>query len=416
MPEIIGEDSSGAKKRLETVITKEELQNAEAIVVKRLASVVKVPGFRPGKVPAKIIRAQFKDLLDKETLDLAVQKKVQEELRSVGAKPLGEVEITDMQAQEDGSVRVVLEFESAPEVRLPDLSRVEVEKRVLTVSDVDVIEQLEAIQESLATVQTVDRGIREGDQVVAEMTEYDPNGDVTFTGKVGIHYTRDELDPYLYDELAGKKGGDECEISVVAENDKGEQEERKQHYKVLEVKEIKMPELDDDFARAQGYDTIEDMKEKIKQALEQRVERELDNQFEHKLVDAVFEAAPFDIPRVLVQRRYEDIKDLVEITDPQGNPAPPEQAKAEIMKFAEFLVKRDLILAAVVRDFNIQATEEDIKKQIESEAESKGVPPEKHEKKIRSNPKEMDRIKYVATMKKAMDFLKDRVQVHITFQ
>jgi trigger factor len=414
MPEIIVPGEESATTSRELLITKEELSAAEERVIKILSKRVKVPGFRPGNVPPSVVKARFGDLVQQEAIENAINEKVKQEL--AGARPLGHINVTEIKRQEDGSLRVRVEFETVPEVRLPDLSRITVEKRVITVSDVDIIEQLEAIQRSLATVAPVEtRGIREGDTVIAEMTEFDPRGEVTFTGKVSIHYARDELDPFLYDALAEKRPGDECEISVVAENEMGEHEERKQHYKVISVKEVILPPLDDEFAKGQGYETLEAMKEEIRKHLEERVERELENEFEWKVIKAIYEAAPFELPRSLVQRRYESIKDDVRIESPDGSPVPEEVQKEQIMKLAEDLVKRDLILAKTIDEYSIKATDEDIEKEIAEMAAERKMTPAEFRKKAEKTG-DLERIAYIATLKKAMAFLKQAVHTEIVFQ
>jgi len=414
MPELIVPGEESATSSREMVITKEELSAAEERVVKILSKRVKVPGFRPGNVPPSVVKARFGDLVQQESLENAINEKIKKELG--GARPLGQVTVTEIARQEDGSLRVKIEFETVPEVRLPELSRITVEKRVITISEVDVLEQLEAIQKSLATVEPVEtRGIREGDTVTAEMTEFDPQGEVTFTGKVSIRYARDELDPYLFDALAEKKAGDECDISVVAENEKGENEERKQHYKVISVKEIILPPLDDEFAKGQGYETLEAMKEDIKKRLEERVEHELGNEFEWKVVRAIYDAAPFELPRSLVQRRYESIKDDVKIEAPDGSEVPEDVQKSQIMKLAEDLVKRDLILARAIEEYSIQATEEEVEKEIAEMAADRKMSPEEFKKKALKSG-DMERIAYIARLKKAMEFLKEAVHTEIVFQ
>lgn len=396
------------------MITKEELVAAEERVIRVLSKKVKVPGFRPGNVPPSVVKARFGELVQQETLEEAINEKVKQEL--AGMRPLGPINVKEIARQEDGSLRVRIEFETVPEVRLPDLSRITVEKRVITVSEVDVLEQLEAIQKSLATVAPVEtRGIREGDTVMAEMTEFDPRGEVTFTGKVSIHYARDELDPFLYDALAEKRPGDECEISVVAENEMGENEERKQRYKVISVKEVIMPPLDDDFAKSQGYETLDSMKEDIRKRLEERIDRELENEFEWKVIRAIYDAAPFELPRSLVQRRYESIKDDVRIESPDGSPVPEEVQREQIMKLAEDLVKRDLILSRTIDEYSIKATEEDIEKEIAELALERRMTPAEFRKRAEKSG-DMERIIYIATMKKAMAFLKEAVRTEIVFQ
>ncbi|MGB9589961.1 MAG: trigger factor [Candidatus Hydrothermia bacterium] len=414
MPEIIVPGEESAVSSRELVITKEELSAAEDKVIKILSKRVKVPGFRPGNVPPSVVKARFGELVQQETLENAINEKIRQELG--GARPLGQITVTEIARQEDGSLRVKIEFETVPEIRLPELSRITVEKRVITISDFDVIEQLEAIQKALATVAPVeDRGIREGDTVTAEMTEFDPHGEVTFTGKVAIRYARDELDPYLYDALADKRPGDECDISVVAENEKGENEERKQHYKVISVKEVIMPTLDDEFAKAQGYESLDTMKEDIRKRLEERVDKELENEFEWKVVKAIYDAAPFELPRSLVQRRYESIKDDVKIEAPDGSPVPEEVQKEQIMKLAEDLVKRDLILARIIDEYSIQATEEEVEKEIAEMAAERKMSPEEFRKKAAKSG-DLERIAYIARLKKAMEFLKGAVHTEIVFQ
>ncbi len=403
-----------AKESVELTITQEELQKLEEEVVRELSrdKRIKVKGFRPGKTPPEVIRKLYGEAIKREVVDRAIRRKLAEALE--GKPVLGEISITDIK-EEGGELKVRAEFEAMPEIRLPDLTRITVEKRVVTVSEAEVEEQLNALRAKMAREQEVQRGIIEGDHVWAEMTEFNPQGEPISTAEVYIHYARDELDPELYDALAGKKPGDTAEITVVAESERGEPEEHRQVYKVLRVVETVLPELDDEFAKKHGYESLQAMREAFEKALREHAEREAEAEYEWAIIKAIYDAAPFDIPEILVKRRYEAIKDDIDIRDQEGNPAHEEVKEKEVMRIAEDLVKRELILNQVAEEFEIEVSDEDVMREVEEDAKERGLDPKKLWRELERKG-ELERYRYIAKLKKALEFLKTAVKTEHLIQ
>ncbi len=403
-----------AKESLELVITQEELRELEETVVRELSrdKRIKVPGFRPGKLPPQVVRQRFGDLIKREVVDRAIKQKVAEALQ--GKPVLGEISVTELK-EENGQLVVRVEFETLPEIKLPDLSRITVEKRIITISEAEIDQHIDELRSRLATQREVDRGIIEGDHVWAEMTEFNPQGEPISTAEVYIHYARDELDPELYDALAGKKVGDVAEITVVAESERGEPEEHRQVYKILRIVETVLPEANDELAQKFGYDSLQALREALEKSIREQVERESEAEYEWAIIKAIYDAAPFEVPESLVKRRYEAIKDEVDIRDQEGNPAPPEVKEQEVMRIAEDLVKRELILNRVADEFNIEVSDEDVMREVEEDAKERGVEPKKLLKELKKKG-ELERYRYVARLKKALEFLKTAVKTEHLIQ
>ncbi len=382
-------------------ISKAELEKYEDRIAKQYARRVRIPGFRPGKAPASIVKQKYRDEIIGQALKDAIKDKVKETFPD--AEIISEIRIKSIDQTDDG-YEVLVEFEVIPRIEIPDLTAIEAKKKIYKVSDIDVANYIEELRKKLAEyVEVKDRGIQEGDIVIADMEEYDKDGNLVDSSPVRIEYKRDELDERLYDLLEGKKVGDTVELTF----DDGS----KQVFKITKILEEKLPELDDHFAQLHGYTSLQEMQERIRKQLEEDARRRSEEEFEMEIINKIYEMYPFETPPTFVENAYRNLLQQVQIPQFESEEE-KENFQRQLIAYAQQLVARELILDAIAKERNIEVTEEDVKEYLEFIGEKN---PEAYIKQAKKR-NQYDRLVYLTRLKKAADYLKSTVKAEIVVE
>ncbi len=382
-------------------ISKAELEKYEDRIAKRYARRVRIPGFRPGKAPASIVKQRYRDEILGEALKDAIKDRVKETFPE--AEIISEIRIKSID-QTDKGYEVLVEFEVVPKIEIPDLTSIEAKKKIYKISDIDVANYIEELRKKLAEyVEVKDRGIQEGDIVIADMEEYDKDGKLVDSSPVRIEYKKDELDERLYDLLEGKKVGDTVELTF----DDGS----KQVFKITKVLEEKLPELDDHFAQLHGYTSLKEMQEQIRKQLEEDARRRSEEEFEMEIINRIYEMYPFETPPTFVENAYRNLLQQVQIPQFESEEE-KENFQKQLIAYAQQLVARELILDALAKERNIEVSEDDVREYLKFIGEKN---PDAYIKQAKKR-KQYDRLVYLTRLKKAADYLKSTVKVEMVVE
>ena len=382
-------------------IPKSELEKYEDRIAKQYAKRVRIPGFRPGKAPVSIVKQRYREDIEAQALNEAIKEKVKQQFENLNI--ISEIKVKSIDDAGD-KYEVLVEFETIPEIEIPDLTAIEVKKKIYKISDLDVANYIEELRKKLAELKDVeDRGIQEGDIVIADMEEYDKDGKLVDSGPVRIIYKKDELDERLYDLMADKKVGDSVEITF----DDGS----KQVFKIRKIQEEKLPELNDEFAQLHGYTSLEEMKQKIREQLEEDARRRSEEEFEMEIINKIYEMYPFETPPRFVENAYRNLLQQVQIPQFESDEQ-REEFQRQLIAYAQQLVARELILETLAKKRNIEVTEEDVKEYLKFIGEKN---PEAYIKQAKKR-KQYDRLVYLTRLKKAADYLKSTVKAEIVVE
>ena len=382
-------------KEEKIVIPKEELEKYRDKVARRIARRVKMPGFRPGKAPISLVKRRFAEEIEEEAVIEALNEEVKKLVEERGWHLISSPRVKAKSEGED-AYEFTVEFEVYPEIFLPDLSQIRVKKRIKQITDADVEERIQEFKEENATLQSVDREVREGDVVLAEFfTRKD--GEEGTRRRARIYVRADELDEELYNAILGKKVGDEVVLP-------GEEEGEEEVYVIKKVLEVQYPS-DEELAELLGYTSPEEMREKIREELIEEAQKQAEYELENAIIQEILRLAPFDPPPSLVLRVYKDIKPQIE------EQVAPEEVEEVALSNAAFIVARDLIILKVIEDKGLDITDEEIVQYLKEEGEAN---PEKflEEAKKRGKYEEL-RSRYL--IRKAYDYLKQTVQIEPEF-
>jgi trigger factor len=351
-----------------------ELNNA----AQALGQDLKIAGFRKGHVPPQVVlqRVGREAVLD-EAVRRALPTWYEEALNEAHLATVGDPAVNLGDLPDKGSpLAFSIEVGIRPPAKLGDYKGLEIGRREPELSKEDVDAELERLRESLASLETVERAADNGDFQVIDFLgriEGEP-----FEGGEGRGYLLElgsgRFIPGFEEQLVGASAGDERNVSVTFPEDYGaEQVAGKEAVFAVEVKEVKekrLPELDDDFAgEAGGFDTLDELRADIEEKLRQTEEREIDAEFRQAVVDAAAAASKIDIPRELVHSKAHEMwHETAHRLQHQGvDPTrylqlvgkDEEELVVEAEPEAEQALQREAVLAAIVEAEGIEVSDDE---------------------------------------------------------
>ncbi len=333
-----------------------------------LAPRAKVAGFRPGKVPRNILEKNFHEEAKQEVISHAIPDAYQEIVADRKLRPALPPLVTKIDWQLDDSLYFEAQVDLVPAVKLPQYKGIAVEIAASAVEDKDVQEALDHLREKNAQlIPLTARGLTPGDVVILDQKVsvgdhiLDQAKDVTYE----VHEKR--LSPEVYKGLLGAKAGETHEVAIVHAG-----KPATVHLSVKEVKEKKLPELDDAFAKDVGeYANLAELKDQIRKNLEQYQKEMQRLQTESKINEFLLQNSTLDLPQRLVQKQT---KHMVEAAVKKGEaPEKPELAYVQAMeKRAEEQLKLYFILATIAEAEKIQPTDAQLEEKIAEIAKKVG--------------------------------------------
>ena len=385
---VLTESLPGSRVGLTIEIPLQQVDAAYERVLARLSRRVKVQGFRPGKAPRALVEARVgTELLREEVAEALVPQVVSDALRdqSIDAIDRPQVEIQELERGRPG--RFVARVSVMPEVKLPVLDELVVERQHTVVDDEMLDDRLEALRGQLAEVEPVEREIRQGDVVVGDLRVYVDDNELPEEARTAIELEVKEgvLIPELMAALPGKGAGEVAVASSQMAEDHSNPAVRgrtaRLEVTVHGVKEKRVPDLTDEVASQLSdgkQETVAALREAQWAELEDEARRSDQLDLERKSVQAVVDAAEVDVPDSLVDREVDrEIQDLQRRLERQGmrleryleylgrsEPA----YRAELRQEAATRVRIDLVLEEVGKTLGIEPSDEEVKAHMRQEA------------------------------------------------
>jgi trigger factor len=297
-------EETSVRKSLAFEVEPEVLEQEIDVRARDYARKVRLPGFRPGKVPPGVVRQRYRGLVLEESLEAVVNRIVPPELEGRGLRPLASPRVADLKHGEGQALTFRVVFETLPLFELPEWRGLEARTRRPQVPDEAVDKELEGLRERNASFQAVEgRAAQAGDFCVVDLAwraEGRPDGREENTlVEVGGGQTARQVS----EALQGALPGDVREADV--DGQEGEDAPRQVHYTITlkAIKTKSLPALDDEFAKDLGdFETLADLRADLRRRLEQADERRLDREVKQALVEAFTQRASFEVPETLIER------------------------------------------------------------------------------------------------------------------
>ncbi|MEV2270324.1 trigger factor [Nonomuraea africana] len=294
------EELSPTRVKLTVEVPFDELGPSMQAAYKKVASQVRVPGFRPGKVPARIIEQRFgRAVVLEETLNDAVPKLYSQAVDEVDLFPVSQPDIEVTKIEDGEQIEFTAEVDIRPNFEVPDFSGIEVTVPTAEVTDDDINAQLDALRQRFATLTGVERPATTGDFVVMDLRaeidgvnlEEQQANEVSY--EVGAGSVLQGLDA----ALEGMSAGEEKTFRTELVGGENAGEEADVIITVKSVKEKVLPELDDEFAQlASEFDTLEELKDSIREQARRNKLVDQVVQSREKALDTLLEQIEIPIP------------------------------------------------------------------------------------------------------------------------
>ncbi len=409
MGKILPKEDLSAHKTITLEITPEELEKKKQEVAKIFQKSRKIPGFRPGRAPLKLVMTRYEREIEQEALDDLAYNKVMEEIEKNLYDYIPPVRLRYTK-NDDGSYYVEAEFDVIPMFSFPDLSKVVVEKKVNRITRADVEEELESYRKSFGQFKEVDRPADEGDYVFAVYEEIDPATNKVIrkeeNGYVRLEWGK--TDQTLYEKLKGAKKGDVITVDRKLAVEGGEKLPFRQVFHVTSIRELELPELNDEFAKLLGFESLEEMKNSIEESLRKNAEKDSEDRFEWDLIEKIYDHIGFELPETLVQREKERLAKTLKLD------VPPDQKESIVEDIAKHKVKEYIILRRFIDLNDIQVSDDEVIKHIEERLEDKSKLDQVVEKYRKEN--RFEELRRSLQFDKAYDMLKNLVKMEVLIE
>jgi trigger factor len=414
--------------RLTVEVPPDELGRDLDRTYRSIAQQVKVPGFRKGKTPRRIIDAQIgRDAVIQEFLQDAVPDYYLRAVREHELAPIDDPDIsldTD-DVQEGRPLVFTATVEVRPRLTLEDYRGIPVEYPSVDVSEQDVDETLDRLRDRFAELEAVGHPARRGDYVVADIRAYVHDREIEAVTREDHLYEvgSGEFVPKLDDELEGRRSGEILKFNTVIPEGSGELAGQEVSFQVLvkEVKSKRLPSADDDFARtASEFDTIAELREDIRTKLRAVRERQADGALRDLVLQALLDRVDVDLPEKLIDHETQHrIRSAEERADQMGVPL-PELLEAQGFDELRFrgdarahairAIKADLILEAVARQEELRVTPEELSAEIGRLAQALGRDPKEFARNLQRSG-QVTSLAGDIIRSKALDFLVEHAEV-----
>lgn len=419
------EDISQVKKKISFEIpwafVKEELEN----VYRDIGKKAKIKGFRPGKIPRKILENNFKTEAEGEAITNIVNKYYWQELDDRKIVTLSRPEIDQHGLKENTDFSFSASFETEPVFEPQGYQKMELEKVNISVSEEDMEKRLQEIRKMFATMQDVteDRQSVTGDFVTIDFTG-------TLDGEALAELKSEnfllELGskrfiPGFEEQLAGMRNGETKEINLTFPADYSEKKMAGKDViftvTMKGLKEQKLPEINDNFIKNfDKYNTLDDLKNDVRKSMEEQCKRQSDSELQNKIMEAVLKANEFEAPPSLVERQ---IFYMISDTQKRMKSAGMDEKNAMDLSFrmhdqfkqdAEKTVRSFLLLKKIAEKEAITVSDEDIDNYIKELAE---IHHADHEvvKSAYDNEERMNSLKSEIIQKKVFDFIEHQANI-----
>ncbi len=382
------------KSAVEIVIslTKEEAAPLKKEILSNAQKTAEIPGFRKGHAPLDQIEAKYADGIKEELTDRVLKQYYPEVIKAEELKPVSPV--YNVTAKEEEGFAVTFTVDVFPEVTLGEYKGVEIEKTVFEMTEDKLNEEIERMLNAKAELKDAEEGYKAqmGDTV-----------DLAFEGFVdGVAFEGGKADSHqlklgskmfidtFEDQLVGYTVGQEGEVNVTfpaeyhAANLAGKPAVFK--VKINSIKVENKPELNDEFAKANGFESVEDMKNKKREEVAKRGEENAKHENRGKMLRKIADASVVEIPQSLIIREVEGrLAELEQQLSMQGmnleqyfkmTGMTMDTVFAQLAPMSENKVKLDLILDKIAADEKLEVSEEEIKAKKEDVAKMYGMTPE----------------------------------------
>ena len=409
------------KREIELEIPADNVQKAADKITRDIARVARIPGFRPGKAPATLVRRRFASDIEGEVVQSLVPEYLRKALDEKKILPVTDPQVDKVEFKEGEPLRFHAIFEVLPEFTLADYKNLEVQIDAVDVNDAQVDKTIEELRERGSTfVPIEERAIQDGDyaQIKLHGTPHG-GGDPVEADNILCHVGSEETLASFSENLRGASVGETKQFEATYPEDYPDESLKGKTYtykiEVEGIKEKKLPELNDEFAKdaageGAGIATLDELRKKIRADLEAAKEQRQTAQAREKVLEALIKRNEFPVPESLVEGQMDvRLERAVRTLAAQG--VDPRAVNVDWVAMRRRQrdrsvddVKAEIILDRIATEEKIETTDEELEKEIAHLAEHSGESATALRARL-TKQGALDRMKSKLRSDKTIDFL-----------
>jgi trigger factor len=373
---------SPVRRELEIEVTAGEAAKTHEEIIAAFASRAKLPGFRPGKAPLDVVLQKFGHDIEHEVIDQLIPETLHRALETNGIPAVGVPSVENVSYHPGEPLRFKAVVETWPEFDLPPYKKLKLKKKDETVSEEDVDKTIADLCRKHAEYVPVEkRAVQAGDYVTIQIQGRDLKSKRLMPSeKISAIMGDERNDPALNAHLPGLRAGEETEFEQTYPDD----DSRKKiagktiayKMKILSVRETVIPEVNDEFAKRMGEESLAGLRDKVRTELQSMKSKTARRETSQEAIQAVIEKANLPLPESVVEEEMEIVvKNIASQMPRRGlTPEAVESIRAHARQQAEQNLREHLIIKKIAAAEGFTVSEEDVDAEIKTIAEANGLP------------------------------------------
>jgi trigger factor len=416
------QEGASWSRRLSITVPAERVQRTRGRVADQVASGMRLPGFRKGKLPSRVVEQRFGPSIDQETIDRLIQEAYKEALEAEGLTPINQGRVDDVKYDKGSDLVFQVELEVRPEIELGRLNGFTATRPTTEIGDTEIDSVLDRLRDERGEWVPLDEGARPdyGDQVLVEITALGEDGEAQ--EEEGRSYRivlgEDQAIPDVEAAILTLAEGESSEFDISFPENFPDEERRGQQQKlridVVETRKKVLPELNDDFAGGVGeFESLDALRERILSDLREDAKERGEGEVRGQLIDQILEANPFDPPQSMVDTYLEYM-----MGEGRGDRAKQEERTPEEEERYSALreglrpeavrgLKRTLVVERVAEQEGLRASQDEIDERVEAIASRHNRSPSEVWIQLEKNG-QLEVLEREITEEKVFEFLKSQ--------
>ncbi len=379
------ESGEGLTKRLLVNLPAEKVDEVVNAKLKEAARTVRLDGFRPGKVPVRVVKQRFGAQIRQDAYGELIQSSFYEAVSQENLQPVGEPSIELREEEADGGLAYTATFEVMPEVKLADFGALEIKQPRAEVTDEDVDNMIRKLREQRTEWVEVERPAQDGDRLTIDFKGF-IDGEAFEGGSaegVQLVLGSGTMIPGFEEGLAGASAGEERKLELKFPDDYGVErlagKDAVFEVTVKAVAEPKLPELDEEFIKSLGVEdgTEESLRKEVRENMERELKQKLKSRTKEQVMDALLEKHDIQVPAAMIQQEAGALKQQAQQDMAQAGQQSSLDLPLSIFEpQAERRVKLGLIVGEIIRKNEMKVDQERVDEAIAEQAATYEEPQE----------------------------------------
>lgn len=374
--------TDGLKREFKVIVPAGSIEDKVANRLEDLGRTIRMPGFRPGKVPMTLLRKRYGPSVMGEVLEAAVNDATRQAMTDHNLRPAMQPKIEITSYAEGKDLEFTVALETLPEITPADFSTIELERPVAEVPEEEIDKTLDRLAAGREGSEPAPEGRKAQEGDIAVIDFLGKVDGVAFEGGKGEDYSlklgSGTFIPGFEQQIVGAGAGDQVTVKVSFPSDYGHAplagKEAEFDVTVKEIRVAVPAAIDDELAKSLGMDDLDALRKAVRDQIERQYASLSRNHLKRRLLDALAERHDFEVPQVMADMEFDAIWKQIEESKEAGKLDPEDQGKsdddlkAEYRKIAERRVRLGLLLSEVGQKAEITVTQEDLNRAIVAEA------------------------------------------------